>query len=416
MKNLDRNSLLNFLDAQKDEAARLLAQLIRFPSTQGQEAEIQEFLHERFRALGLETELLPISPSLKADPEYSFSDLDIDYDERPNLVATLQGTGGGRSVMLNAHSDVVPAGQWPGAFEPEIKGDYVYGRGACDDKGKIVVMYLALSGLKEFGLRPRGDIIATAVIEEEVGGNGSLALIRGGLRADAVVVLECTEFTLAPAHRGCLWFRAQVEGRATHLGKTREAISAIDEATELIQILKNYEKNLIAQSKGHPLFPEPEEAVQLNIGMIAAGEWPSTVPSRCVLEGGVGFLPNKTLEQVKRELKEAVQKEGNEWLREHFQIDFPKLHNDAYETPADHPLVETFGEAMQEAGLDPTPKGWIVSCDARLFSKLAGLPTIVFGPGRLIDCHSNEEKISIPDILKAAEVLTLFLLRWCGTE
>ena len=416
MKNLDRDSLLNFLDRKKNEAVELLAQLIKFPSTQGEEAGIQDFLRERFSALGLEANFLPISSDLKADPEYSFSDLDIDYDNRPNLVATLRGSGGGRSIILNAHSDVVPAGEWPGAFKPEIKGDYVYGRGACDDKGKIVVMYLALAALKEFGIIPGGDIIATAVIEEEVGGNGSLALIRDGLRADGVVVLECTEFTLSPAHRGCLWFRAQVQGRAAHLGKTHEAVSAIDEAVELIQILKRYEKNLIAQSKGHPLFPQPEKAVQLNIGMISAGDWPSTVPARCVLEGGVGFLPNKTLDEVKRELTEAVRREGGEWLREHFQIDFPKLHNDAYETPVGHPIVKTFGEAMQEVGLDPTPRGWIVSCDARLFSKLAGLPTIVFGPGELIDCHSNEEKISIPDMLKAAQALTLFLLRWCGTE
>ena len=238
----------------------------------------------------------------------------------------------------------------------------VFGRGACDDKGQITVLYLVLNALQSLGVELGGDRLSEIVIEEEAGGNGSLSLIRQGYRADGAVILEPTELRIHPANRGVLWFRVTTEGKPVHMGRIYDGISAIDMSIDLIRALREYERILIEGSRTHPLFRMHRQPVQLDIGTMQAGDWPATVPARAVFEGGVGFLPNKRLSDIKRELAEVVGRQG-EWLRTHTRLEFPKLHNEAFETPIDHPLVRAIQTACVAEGLPEELSGWIVSCD-----------------------------------------------------
>ena len=402
------------LQARAEEAREFLCDLIRFPSTQGQEAEVQGFTRERFAGLALEAELVPIPEDITQDPEYTRSDGQQPYAGRANLVVRIPGEGGGRSLILNTHNDVVPAAEWPQAFSPRVEGERVIGRGASDCKGNVAALYLVAGALRDLGVRLAGDLQLQVVIEEEVGGNGSLALIRQGHRADAAVVLECSDLRLHPANRGVVWFRVTVEGKPVHMGRIREGVSAIEKTFELIRIWRRLEDRLVAEAAGEPLFAQYEQPVQMNVGVMHAGEWPSMVPARSVIEGGFGFLPNRSLRDVKREMRRCIDEEGDPWLREHCRLEFPKLHNEAFATPVEHPLVREFSEVMGRAGLDGTPTGWIVSCDARLFAKAGGMPTVVFGAGTLEDAHSDREAVRMAEVVRAAEVLTLFAAQWCG--
>ncbi len=381
------------LGTHVEEAREFLCSLIRFPSTQGQEAEVQEFARERFADLGCDAELTPIPEDITRDPEYTASDDGQSYAGRGNLVVRISGEASGRSLILTSHNDVVPAGEWANAFSPRVEGDLVIGRGASDCKGNVTVLYLVAKALKDLGIRLAGDLEMQVVIEEEVGGNGSLALIRQGHRADGVVVLECCDLKVHPANRGVIWFRATVEGRPVHMGNIREGVSAIDTTYRLIDIWRRLEQRVVAESADHPLFAMYEQPVQMNVGTMHAGEWPSMVPARSVIEGGFGFLPNRSLEDIKRDLRRSIEEEGDDWLRSHYTLEVPKLHNDAFETPVDHPLVTGLSESAEEVGLEGTPTGWIVSCDARLFAKVGGMPTAVFGAGTLRAAHSDRETV-----------------------
>ena len=413
---VDRTEIASAVEVYRGQAVAWLCDLIRFPSVQGHEAEAQAYVLRTMRELGLEAEPRPIPETLVEDSEYSFSDDRQPYEGRPNVVGRLESAGGGRSIILQSHTDVVPAANWDEAFQPRIEGDRVIGRGACDAKGQIVTIWVALAALKDLGVRLAGPVEVQAVIEEEVGGNGALALIRQGCRADGVVIVEGSSFNVFPANRGAIWFRARTTGRSTHMGRRHEGVNAIEKMVEVILRLLDYEKRLIEESRGQPLFARYENPVQLCLGTIRADGWPSMVAGECVLEGGVGFLPNKTMAQVKRELWEAVMATEDEWLREHFELTFPKLHNDAYQIDPNHPLPVTLNEAVRECGLASEIFGWNVSCDARLYAKLAGLPTVVYGPGDVAQAHSAGESISINDILAAATGLAWFLMRWCGYE
>ena len=406
---MQNEDIREFLAGKNPEATKLLSDLIRFPSISGAgEAEIQNFLADKFKALGLSVKPELAPENIKEHPAYTRANQELDYSSRPNLYAFLPAESK-KSVILCAHSDVVPAEDWPDAFQPKIEGDRVIGRGASDDKGQIVSIYFALLALKELRLKPKKNVEVQVVIEEEVGGNGALASILSGHKADGVIVLESTELAVCPANRGAVWYKVEVTGKPVHMGRIREGVNAVEKMAEVIKELRQYEKKLIAESD-HPLFREYQQPVQVNIGAIKGGDWPATVAGWAEMEGGVGFLPNKRLEQVQEELRALLSDFPDPWIREHSRISFPKLHNDAYETPVNDPIVTGLAEAAGLSGLTPKVTGFIASCDARLYNRVGGMPTVVFGAGSIRDAHSRGENISISEVLKAAEVLVNYLI------
>jgi acetylornithine deacetylase len=132
------------------------------------------------------------------------------------------------------------------------------------------------------------------------------------------------------------------------------------------------------------------------------------------MEGGIGFLPNKSIAQVRAELEAAVARSDDEWLKTHFELSYPKLKKDAYEIDPKHPFVTTLHGAVTECGRASEVYGWNVSCDAALYAKMAGIPTVVFGPSDIREAHGRDEKINFQDMLDAAKGLALAIPRWCG--
>ncbi len=415
MRMPSRSALRSVALRHQDEICELLMDLIRFRTVQGSEAGAQRYLKRRFDELGFTTKEESVDESIRLDPEYTSSDQPHPYRSRPNLLIFAGGEGEGRTAILNTHVDVVPAGSWPGAFDPRVENGQVVGRGAVDCKGQIAALYLTFVLMKELKIGLDSRLTAQIVIEEETGGNGSLSLIRRGHCADGAVVLEGTDLTVCPANRGAIWFRAQVAGLPVHMARKFEGISAIDKSIELIRLLYRYEARLADGSMGQALFAEYDHPVQVNIGKLSAGDWPSTVPASATMEGGIGFLPNKDLESIKSEVR-ALPKEGDKWLAANTKIDFPGLHNDAYQIPVDHPLVRELVRSCGRAGLETRARGLIASCDARLFNKVGGMPTVVFGAGDIQEAHSNNEKVALRDLLLEACALLGFLCRWCGTR
>ncbi len=410
--DIDQERLRKVLRDLVPQAKNLLVKMITYPSTPGNEADIQTFLVQKWREAGFNAQRYPVHENIKSDPEYAHSDKDQEYNDRDNIEVCIDGKKAGRSIIINSHVDVVPPHQWPEAFHPKIEEDWIFGRGACDAKGCVATMYLTALGLQKLGIEPAGDVIYQMVIEEEIGGNGSLARIRQGSKADGVIVLEPTDLVLHPANRGAIWFRFEFEGKPCHMGRKEEGINAIDLARETIDILYAYEQELIRDGDSQPLFSHYKLPSQVNIGVLQAGEFPSIVAGSAVMEGGIGFLPNRPMEQVKEDVVHRIKQRGSTELQARHRLTFPKLHNDSFETPVDHPLVQTFHEAIRETGIRNDITGWNVSCDARLFAKIGGMPTAVFGPGRIEDAHTASEKINLQDMVTAAEILIRFIEKW----
>ena len=409
-----RSKLRYFIEGKKNETAKLLSGLVSYNSTYGNEGEIQGFLYEHLLSKGIDARKEYITDKIRKSPYYTQVSNENTQEKRYNLWGKI-GRSSGRSLILNAHTDIVPSNNGSNSYcRSEIENDIVKGRGACDDKGGVAAIILALESLNHFGVDLKGSVEYQFVIDEETGGNGTLAMIENGHAADCVIVGEPTELYLCPACRGAFWFEIVVKGRSVHMAEIDSGISAIDNAIEVIDILKGFEKVMVEKYGDHHLFRWHNRPSQVNIGMIRSGQIPSMVPDSAVIEGGVGFLPNCKMHDLMREFEDYIRQNVNAWLKDKISISFNKLKNEAYEEDVDLECVKTMGRCMEGNGLNGQPRGFIASCDARLFHHAGNMPCIVFGPGSIKDAHSEHERCSVADIIKAAEVLSSFIIEWCS--
>lgn len=402
---------MNIPQSVRDQCKQFLLDLIAIPSVRGKEGPAARYVQHAMMNITDRSELIPIPDSIQQDPDYAFYVPGFTYADTPNVECLIEGSNPTlrKRIVLNTHLDVVPpsVGQ-DSAFEPSIKDGLVFGRGACDAKGQVATLYALALLYQARGMRPSNDLLFHFVIEEENGGNGSLAMVRRGIQADAAIILEPSELVVIPAVRGAVWFELKVFGQATHSGNTLGRISALDKAIEAIQILKDYHDRLLLESRGLPLFDVYPDPMPLTIGQCNAGNWPASVPSETVLKGLIGFLPNKNRHQIQEELTTAIRKQGDEWLREHFELTFPMLNNDGNMLPVEHVLPQSLLSAVERNGIQARVKAMTAACDAWRYQNQAGIPSLVFGPGSLSVAHSKEEHIGLDEVLKAAEILLDF--------
>lgn len=235
----------------------------------------------------------PDIEQLRADP--GFQDVADSYQGRPVVVGVLPGTGGGRSLILNGHIDVVATGphdEWPhgGPWGGAVVDGHLYGRGASDMKSGLASYIEAIASLNEAGVRLKGDVIVQSVIDEEQGGNGTLAAVLRGYRADGALIGEPTNMTLVTKNAGIRWVRITVSGKSAHGAYRHAGVNAIEKAMLLYQALMTYEAERV-KDYSDPLFAHYQTPFPFSFGVFKAGNWPSVVPDEAVMEGRVGFLP-----------------------------------------------------------------------------------------------------------------------------
>jgi acetylornithine deacetylase len=396
----------------RHETESFLCDLIRLPSLSGNEAQTMELAAERFAGVA-EVERIPLADSILLDEDCADPVRGLRYEGRSNLRLRLPGATGGRSLLFNTHLDVVPASDGQKRpFDPVVEAGIVRGRGACDAKGQAATIFAAFAALRRLGVRLEGDLLAHLVVEEEVGGNGTLAMIRRGERADACIVMEPTEMRVFSSVRGAVWFRVICTGKPGHSG-SGGTVSALKMATRVMEILEQYHARLLALSGGIPLFERYPNPMPITFGKLHAGNWPAAAPASAVLEGVLGFLPNKKRYQVMEEMRDAILSDSDEWLRDHVALEFMYRH-DAHVLDPGHPLPTGLSASCREMGLPGEIAAMTASCDSWFYNNQLKIPTVVFGPGSLSVAHSREEQISLDDILQAALVLVHFAQGWCG--
>ncbi|MFA5688301.1 MAG: M20/M25/M40 family metallo-hydrolase [Kiritimatiellales bacterium] len=386
-----------------DRTVEFLSGLVQIPSVSGQEAEAMEWLAEQFSRFNVTVEKIPMSNALKSDPDYSSPVPDISYDGRYNLRVVCKGRNSHRALAFNAHVDVVPPSEgmddpWSGKIEDGI----LYGRGACDTKGPLSTIFCLLTMLQEQNKTPECDLIFHLVVEEENGGNGSLAMVRHGEKADGCIVLEPTEGKILTSIRGAVWFNIEFTGVAGHSGQAGKTRSALLTACDAISALTDYHRNLLAASKGIPLFDDYENPMPITFGKLIAGNWPAAAPNRATLEGVLGLLPNKTKEEICAEMEAALL--GTGLGPDDFKLTFTYQHDCSVTDPAGE-LPQLLLASCRQHGFDSKIDAMPASCDAWLYNNILKIPTVVFGPGSLSVAHSKNEHIQLKEIEQAAAAI-----------
>jgi acetylornithine deacetylase len=402
------------VDGLLPDAERFLVASMTYPSTSGNEHDLMLFLEEEFRGLCADVERVPMSDALRSDPDYSSPKSGITYDGRFNLRVRRPGRGGGKTALFNAHTDVVPPSEGMAVpWSPRVDDGVVYGRGACDDKGPLASLYLALMALDALQTDLNGDVVAHLVCEEENGGNGSLAMVRAGAEADGCIVLEPTDGRIFTSIRGAVWFRITFRGKAGHSGQAGQTRSALLMARDAIASLEDYHADLLAHSKGIALFDRYPNPMPITFGHLAAGNWPAAAPNRAILEGVLGLLPNRTKETVCAEMRRALMHGGAGLGPDDFELDFTYRHDSSVVDPK-HTLPQRLLKAGKRMEIPLKIDAMTASCDAWFYNNQLGIPTVVYGPGTLAVAHSSGEQISLAQIARTAEVLVAFMRDYCG--
>ena len=417
-----KKSVRSYIQAHQLQGVRLLKRLVQEKSVSGNESSAQAIVIEKLRELGLQLDIW--EPSFRelerhpyfVSPRSSFLD-------SPNVVAVLKGSGRGRSIILNGHIDVVPEGdeqQWKyHPYKGDVEGNRLYGRGATDMKGGSTSLIMALEAIIACGIRLKGDICFQSVIEEESGGAGSLAAIIRGYKADGVLIPEPTNMKIFPKQQGSLWFRLMVKGQSAHGGTRYEGVSAIEKGIIVIEHVKGLEK-IRNERIQEPLYQPIPIPVPINIGRMAGGNWPSSVPDLLILEGRYGVAPDEKLEEAKQEFENWFHKlyEADAWFLEHpVDIEWFGARWVPGSLAEEHPLMRTLKQNFtlvrgEEPVVEVSPWG----TDGGLFTHVANIPVVVFGPGETKAAHQHDEYIEIDKMVEAAEMIACMLLDWCGVE
>jgi acetylornithine deacetylase len=416
----DRRKLLGQIDASREKAIRLLQDMIAIPSVTGDEARIQRFLSDYMAGMGLEVDMWETDwERLKKHPAYR--PVDRGYEGRPNIVGTLKGAGGGRSLLLNGHTDVIPVGGGEGwsddPWSATIRNGRIYGRGSADMKSGVASHIMATECLLAAGLRLKGDLHINVVIDEEVSGHGTLDTVIRGYKADAGISGETSDLAVQPACIGRIWFEIEIHGKPAGIQKRYEGISGIELGNKIVKAVAELEARRVA-TVSHPLYPNALDTLPCIIGSFSAGNYPSAFPVNCLLKGSIGTVPGEDHEGVKRSLVEQVARAAAEdpWMSEHPpKVRFVGYDAQASEIPRNHPIVETLCNSYREVtGRDPEISGRQGAADTRFLNQYAATPTVIFGPGSTAVMHANDEYVSIEDYLTAIKVVALSICDWCG--
>jgi acetylornithine deacetylase len=326
---------------------------------------------------------------------------------------------GGKSVVFNGHIDVVspePLLNWShDPFGAEIEKDWMYGRGAADMKAGVAAMILAVEAVRAAGIGLRGDVILESVIEEECTGNGTLACVLRGLKGEAAIVPESHGLTASLATVGVIWFRVRTRGQASHVLAAESAVNAIEKMFPLINALRQLEAEMNAEAR-HPYYRDLPHPINLNIGIIRSGDWPSTVPSECILECRLACQPGRSVAATQERVRSAIQQasQNDSWLKKNPpEVIFFGFRADPAVVDPTAPAMRTLASCHQDViGGELTFHPGTATTDERFFLNNLGIPATSYGPkGERI--HAGEERVYIPSITQTAKVLALYLLRWC---
>ena len=350
-----------------------------FPNGGG-ESDLASWLVSYCRSLGLAVETQEVFPG------------------RPNVLARLPASSSRGVLLFEAHLDTVSFGTQ--AMEsPDIRGGRLYGRGACDTKGSLAAMLVALERLTKRTDELAADVLLLGSVDEESSGAGANHYVANGGHADGAVVGEPTGLQIVVAHKGCVRFRVTAKGRAAHSSKPDQGSNAIYILSDVIQHLR---AGLFrtAEQRTHDRVGSPTWSV----GVIKGGVSVNIVPDSCSIDIDYRSLPGETAESVLAEVDEALDELRTVTAGIEIEREAPFLVSWPLDTPSSSAVVQAALRAQQTISGTRPLTGVPYGSDASLLAVVGGIPSVVVGPGDISVAHGPDEYVDLKELEEAADL------------
>lgn len=356
----------------------------------GTEQSVARVLIEQCRQLGFDVEIDEVA------------------DGRPNVVVSVGGVDS-PGILFVGHSDVVPAGGgWTtDPFGALVQDGRLFGRGACDMKGGLAAVVMAMAALKRAGAVGSAPISLACLVDEEDTGLGIRAFVRGPHRRRyaACVVAEPTDLVTITACRGAANLEITVTGRSAHAGRPSNGRNAISAAAHIVALIDEQSRDLRAHP--HPILGP----ATWNVGTIDGGTGTSMVPDRCVITVDRRLLPDENArvvaDRLRRDIVDAGITDDEVGVSVAVSMEMPGFltsDNDEISTVA----VGAVGDAVGHRGTDV----WTASCDGGFVARDMGIRTVVLGPGEIeAQAHQPDESVSVQQLYDSARSYALLASR-----
>lgn len=391
-------------------AAATLAEFVRRPSVNPMgrdltgpdylEGRVGDYLAQRLAAAGIPWARQPVDPG------------------RDNIIARVEATAPDAPLVLwDAHQDTVPAdGMAIDPFTPVVREGRLYGRGACDVKGGLAAMLVALETLARSPGPREATVVFVATVNEECGFTGARAAARlwGGPRAlgdlaargllsatpALAVVAEPTELDFVAQHKGAIRWRVRVRGRACHSAYPEAGDNAIYRAAPVVTAIEALSGELLTRYPDHPCGPPT-----LSLGTIRGGTGVNLVPDLVVLEIDRRLVPGESPAVARDEVIARIAAAGGGARIDH-DPPFIESHglSDGTADPAAAPWVERLAAGARRRGFAAAKTAARYGTNASIYAA-AGVPSVVWGPGSIAQAHTADEWIDIAQLDAAVDVL-----------
>jgi len=372
----------------------LLTELVRCPSVnpgnlktfeyQYGEAALVNLLAEHLKKMGGDVFIEEVLPN------------------RPNIWAHFKGKDSSRTILLDVHTDTVShLNMIVNPFDAEVRGGRLYGCGACDTKGPMAAMLLALeSALSNEGLAY--DVVFSATCNEEDGGTGANKMVES-VKADFAVIGEPTELKLVTRHKGVMRADITVHGKAAHSSTPELGCNAIYSANRIVSSLEVLANNLKSQM-AHPVLGNATFAVV----QIKGGTASNIIPDCCTIQIERRLMPDEDVDTVKKTIESVVCDAVAGTIKSSPEITWTQFYP-SMETHDSLPDIVALDIALKSVTGSATYDAVAYATNGGFYSQ-AGIPCVVFGPGSIADAHTNNESIDLKEVETAAQVLHKFLV------
>lgn len=396
-----RETILRLVDENARDIVDFTQSVISIPSVTGDEGLCAERISREITRIGLDKKEVAVEPN------------------RPNLIGTLKGTEPGERVLLNGHIDVVHPGPdrdwYDNPFSGAIRDGYIYGRGSVDMKGGLCGLLKAVEIVKKSGISFNGELVYTAVVDEQVGGHkGIRHLMKEGYLDGVTVGLnsEPTDMRIEICHKGGFKTIITNYGKAIHGSRPWLGINAVEKSVDLIMRLRKYKEEVLP-TREHPILGKPS----LNIGMIRGGNALNLVPSMSTVWVDRRFIPSETPAQVDAEIRGILEELAAKDPEFKYEMEMEGV-SPCLDVQEDEEVVKALKRGFRAVmGKDAVVGGKAAGTDASKIVDHLKIAMPIFGPGEYVKYSLGpNEQLKIEDLLNATKVYALTLLDLLGVK